>query len=63
VRSPSMPMMHWIDRISRTLDPVSRERLAEALRLHQRYRFDPAGLDLAERARLRELCMAFQASP
>lgn len=28
----------------------------EALRLHQRYRFDPRGLSIAERRRLRELC-------
>jgi hypothetical protein len=30
----------------------------EALRLHQRYRFDPKGLETSERARLRELCRA-----
>jgi len=58
-----MPMAHWIDRISRTLDPASREHIVEALRLHQRYRFDPAGLNLAERTRLRELCMTVRASP
>lgn len=34
----------------------------EALRLHQRYRFDPRGLEQAERARLRELCRAPVAS-
>ena len=62
-RNLGLPMVHWIDRISRTLDPASRERLAEALRLHQRYRFDPAGLNLAERTRLRELCMTVRASP
>jgi hypothetical protein len=62
-RSPSMPMVPWIDRISGNLDPASRERLAEALGLHQRYRFDPAGLDPAERTRLRELCVAVRASP
>jgi len=62
-RNLSMPMAHWIDRISRTLDPASREHIVEALRLHQRYRFDPAGLNLAERTRLRELCMTVRASP
>ena len=30
--------------------------LQEALRLHQRYRFDPAGLSRNERNRLRDLC-------
>jgi hypothetical protein len=58
-----MPMVPWIDRISPRLDPVARERLAEALGLHQRYRFDPAGLDPAERTRLRELCIVVQANP
>ena len=33
------------------LDP-----LQEALRLHQRYRFDPDGLSRDDRRRLRELC-------
>jgi hypothetical protein len=28
----------------------------EALRLHQRYRFGPKGLDVEQRVRLRELC-------
>jgi transglutaminase-like putative cysteine protease len=37
---------------------VAPGRHAEALRLHQRYRFDPRGLDARERARLRELCRA-----
>ena len=55
-RTPGMPLVPWIERLGRRLDPSSRERLAEALRLHQRYRFDPAGLDPMERARLRELC-------
>jgi len=55
-RGPGMPMMHWIDRMSQTLDPASRGKLQEALRLHQRYRFDPAGLSPKERARLRDLC-------
>jgi hypothetical protein len=55
-RSPGTPMVPWIERLARSLDSVARERLAEALRLHQRYRFDPAGLNRAERARLRELC-------
>jgi hypothetical protein len=29
-----------------------------ALRLHQRYRFDPDGITLNERGRLRALCLA-----
>jgi hypothetical protein len=38
----------WIGR-------VAPRRYEEALRLHQRYRFDPRGLDPAQRRRLREL--------
>ena len=57
-RSPGMPMVPWIERLARSLDAASRERLDEALQLHQRYRFDPTGLDPAERTRLRELCAA-----
>jgi transglutaminase-like putative cysteine protease len=37
------------------LGRVAPGRYEEALRLHQRYRFDPRGLDPAQRGRLREL--------
>ncbi|HEX9184134.1 MAG TPA: transglutaminase family protein [Burkholderiales bacterium] len=37
------------------LGRVAPGRYEEALRLHQRYRFDPRGLDRAERERLRQL--------
>jgi hypothetical protein len=37
---------------------VAPGRYAEALRLHQRLRFDPKGLDVEQRVRLRELCRA-----
>jgi hypothetical protein len=50
----------WVEQMSRSLDPAMRERLSEALWLHQRYRFDPAGLTPTERGRLRELCSAVQ---
>ena len=46
----------WIARISATLSPRQIEHLHDALRLHQRYRFDPQGLAATERNRLRELC-------
>jgi len=36
--------------------------LREALRLHQRYRFDPDGITARERAQLRALCAALAAS-
>ena len=42
--------------LSAWLARVAPGRHEEALRLHQRYRFDPKGLAAEERARLRELC-------
>ena len=42
--------------LSAWLARVAPGRHEEALRLHQRYRFDPKGLGAAERSRLRELC-------
>lgn len=44
------------------LERVAPGRYDEALRLHQRYRFDPRGLELEDRARLRELCRTPAAS-
>jgi len=55
-RAASTPLVTWVEQMSRSLDPAMRQRLSEALRLHQRYRFDPAGLTPTERGRLRELC-------
>jgi len=49
----------WVARVSRGLAPLQREKLRDALRLHQRYRFDPEGLAATERNQLRELCRAF----
>lgn len=48
----------WLNRISAALPRERAERIREALRLHQRYRFDPAGISPAERRLLRELCAA-----
>jgi len=48
----------WVARISPGLSPQQMENLRRALRLHQRYRFDPAGLAAPERSQLRELCRA-----
>jgi transglutaminase-like putative cysteine protease len=44
--------------LSAWLQRVAPGRYEEALRLHQRYRFDPKGLGPAERQRLRELSRA-----
>lgn len=48
-REPGETLSAWLAR-------VAPGRFDEALKLHQRYRFDPAGLTRDERARLRELC-------
>jgi transglutaminase-like putative cysteine protease len=50
-REPAEALGVWLAR-------VAPGRFDEVLRLHQRYRFDPRGLNEAERARLRELCRA-----
>ena len=46
----------WVARISSGLHSDQLQRLRDALRLHQRYRFDPQGLAAAERNQLRVLC-------
>jgi len=48
--------------LSAWLARVAPGRYDEALGLHMRYRFDPRGLDAAERSRLRELCRPAPAS-
>ena len=47
----------WLARIASGFASQKLEQLREALRLHQRYRFDPEGISAAERNRLRELCL------
>lgn len=44
----------WAARVDATA-PALGELLLQALRLHYRYRFDPVGIDLAERERLRDI--------
>jgi hypothetical protein len=46
----------WVARISSRRSSREMNDLRDALRLHQRYRFDPQGLAAAERNALRELC-------
>jgi protein-glutamine gamma-glutamyltransferase len=48
-RDPGETLTAWLAR-------VAPGRYDEALRLHQRYRFDPRGLNFEERGRLRDLC-------
>jgi hypothetical protein len=49
----------WVARISSGLNATQMKDLRAALRLHQRYRFDPEGLAAPERNRLRDVCRSF----
>jgi transglutaminase-like putative cysteine protease len=62
VLAKTLPPRAESETLSAWLARVAPARHEEALRLHQRYRFDPRGLDAAERARLRELCRAAAAT-
>jgi len=59
-REPSETHAAWLARIEKSVQDANRVR--EALRLHQRYRFDPDGISAQERNRLRELCQGLAAS-
>jgi hypothetical protein len=48
----------WFHRIAKNLSEEKRQSLLAALRLHQRYRFDPEGIPAEDRLRLREICLA-----
>jgi hypothetical protein len=60
-RSLGEPHAAWLKRIAPDLRADRLPAMREALRLHQRYRFDPDGIAAHERARLRELCTALAA--
>ncbi len=45
----------WVARVGAALEPTARTQLLEALELHQRCRFDPAGVDSGSLRRLAEL--------
>jgi hypothetical protein len=60
-REASETQAAWLTRITPQLPSKKRTPVQEALRLHQRYRFDPAGLSRNERNRLRELCRGLAA--
>jgi len=58
-RAPGETQAQWLTRISSNIPLQDSDRLRAALQLHQRYRFDPAGLAATERHQLRELCGSF----
>jgi hypothetical protein len=55
------PVGHWLSSVSAAFDAPTRARLDQALELHLRYRFDPLGLNAAERQQLRELALVLTA--
>ncbi len=55
-RAPGETHAAWLQRVASGFSAQKLQQLREALRLHQRYRFDPAGLAATERNQLRELC-------
>jgi hypothetical protein len=58
VRESAETQAAWFSRVAKNLSLETRDGLLAALRLHQRYRFDPDGITLSDRKRLRELCAA-----
>ena len=61
-RAPGETHAAWLHRVAASFSSQKLQQLREALRLHQRYRFDPEGLAAAERNQLRELCRALAAT-
>jgi transglutaminase-like putative cysteine protease len=60
-REASETQAAWLERIAPNVPARRMDPIQEALRLHQRYRFDPSGLSRNERNRLRELCRGLAA--
>ena len=57
-RPPQQTIGAWTALVLPALDVEQRRQFARAALLHRRYRFDPPGLSLAERAELRSACLA-----
>jgi hypothetical protein len=61
-RRAEEPLYPWVERIRPNL-PVDYEELRILIALHYRLRFDPRGLEVAERAELRRRAMALLEKP
>ncbi len=57
-RAPDEPLARWLARVANQLGAAQQRSAADALALHYRYRFDPAGLAPQERGALRANCLA-----
>lgn len=62
-REPGETITAWASRTASALDEAMQARLDQALGLHLRYRFDPAGLDSSERKALREIAKRLANGP
>jgi len=60
-RAPHESLGAWLARIAPTLDSAVRDALVQLVPLHYRYRFDPQGIDAAERRALRDRSLALAA--
>lgn len=61
-RPDGAPLTAWLESIAAQLPGEQLPAIREALRMHQRYRFDPRGLTREDRLRLRALCAAIVAA-
>jgi len=61
-RGPSETQAAWLARIASGFSSDKLAQIRNALRLHQRYRFDPQSLAASERNQLRELCHSLGSS-
>jgi hypothetical protein len=60
-RAANEPLGTWLGRAGAALDDPGRAALAQVVALHQRYRFDPAGIGGEEREALRSAAQRFAA--
>ena len=61
-RAPEIPLGAWLRDLAHALPSTTFEGVHAALQLHQRYRFDPQGLDPAARERLKVMCRTLLAN-
>ncbi|NEZ54588.1 hypothetical protein [Adonisia turfae] len=58
-RRPAENLQHWMERLTEKLSVAQVEALKPIIQLHYRYRFDPEGIDAAERNQLRSLSQSW----
>lgn len=58
-RRPTENLQHWLERLTEKLSIAQVEALKPIIQLHYRYRFDPEGIDAAERNQLRSLSQSW----